>query len=746
MEATAGVAASRGGSSLPMTMSRKEWRAVSEHHHRSAGEDAELERPKLGQSDERTIYEHRIEAADVDFCSITIDGSLDDSILQQRLHTVAREREQLQQMEVELKAQLIARAELMEMQSSFNVQLKDHANASAKLQEKLQERDQTVNELERKMEEKDRELHAIKLANEAAWAKEDLLREQDKELATFRRERDHSEVERAQNMKQIQDLQAHIQEKEQQLMELQEQHRVAHETIQYKDEQLREAQAWISRVQEMDALQSTTNHTLQAELRERTEQYNQLWLGCQRQFSEMERHHIHTIQQLQLELAGARDRSGTYTEKSRMSHISNDGAQFGQTNETNLDLNGSAATSTNAEVLPNGSVENIQSFASTDNASIQNQKEHVPVGAIAPASMLGVAAYLPNGQVTLHPYAIHQQGVVHSILPNVSQPQHGHLPSMSSASSLPQWHNQQFVSDDSQISNHNQHQPSQAHHNIMRSDAKYEHDMSVNGQVLRSDYLDARISQGTEPENEISPSTGEATKAFEAIDRGYLVNPQSEKSLQQISAQFQEALSLDSVQHVSESKENVPNSSNHGSEGQVLTSEQPSYAPIENPSDTSIYSVGLNETGTNNTPEIALLDEKTLLACIVRTIPHGGRIRISSTLPNRLGKMLAPLHWHDYKKKYGKLDEFVAHHRELFVIEGDFIQHREGAQEMVAATAAVARVAAAAAASSSPQSSNFPSVAVTPMAQSRLKILSKSRELNGANHTRTTGAPVGSRR
>lgn len=63
------------------------------------------------------------------------------------------------------------------------------------------------------------------------------------------------------------------------------QHRVAQETILYKDEQLREAQAWIARVQEMDALQSTTNHSLQAELRDRIEQYNQLWHGCQRQVS-----------------------------------------------------------------------------------------------------------------------------------------------------------------------------------------------------------------------------------------------------------------------------------------------------------------------------------------------------------------------------------------------------------------------------------------------------------------------------
>lgn len=54
------------------------------------------------------------------------------------------------------------------------------------------------------------------------------------------------------------------------------QHRVDQETIFLKDEQLK---VWIARVQEMDALQST----LQVELRERTEQYNQLWMGCQRQ-------------------------------------------------------------------------------------------------------------------------------------------------------------------------------------------------------------------------------------------------------------------------------------------------------------------------------------------------------------------------------------------------------------------------------------------------------------------------------
>lgn len=53
---------------------------------------------------------------------------------------------------------------------------------------------------------------------------------------------------------------------------------------------------------------------------------------------------------------------------------------------------------------------------------------------------------------------------------------------------------------------------------------------------------------------------------------------------------------------------------------------------------------------------------------------------------------------------------------QLFVIEGDFIHLREGAQQIISATTAVAKVAAAAA-SASQYSSLLPSVAVTPVAQ-----------------------------
>ena len=96
---------------------------------------------------------------------------------------------------------------------------------------------------------------------------------------------------------------------------------------------------------------------------------------------------------------------------------------------------------------------------------------------------------------------------------------------------------------------------------------------------------------------------------------------------------------------------------NHVLEDHVLTAEEASTAASPSPPDTSVQSVNFSETTINNgtgtdtilpersvstgqtnifisakTSETALLDERSLLACIVRTIPTGGRIRISSTV------------------------------------------------------------------------------------------------------------------
>ncbi|KAK8530706.1 hypothetical protein V6N13_030650 [Hibiscus sabdariffa] len=727
MEAAASVAAARSGSLPVSSSSRKEWRAISDHHPvRNHGDEVEIDRSKLGQADERTIYEvqHGREPGDVNF-SITADGSLDDGILQQEIHNITRQREELLQMEVKLRAIAIARSRVLDMQRSCDAKIAAHANAVAKLEEQLNERGQTIHELERKTEEKDRELHAIKVDKEEAWAKDDLLREQNQELATFRRERDHSEAERAQHIKQIQELQEHVQEKERQFIELQEQYRAAQEAILYRDEQLREAQTWISRVQEMDALQSSTNNSLRAELRERTEQYNQLWHGCQRQFAEMERLHLHAIHQLQLELAGVREKNGCYTDETHMSQTkSKDLSQFGQ-NNGQVDSNGSGAANAKTRVISTGASDNVQ-FVSASNAPNHNQNDHVPSIPVPP---LGMPTYFPPGQVSaLHSFILQQQGSPHSVTSHV-----GHY-TMPDTSSIQQWQNQ-LTSQGFQLSAQDHIPLSQADQNLGSSDVKYEYDMSVNDQTIRPDYLE-HVSQGPEPDSVISSSR--KAQVVESTNASYLVDPQPEPTLPQVSSQFHEALRL------SCEPKNILNINNQVLEDQILTAEETSTAAVGSPShDTSVHSVDFcdtivkNGTGailpeklvstgqTNNlisskTSETALLDERSLLACIVRTIPTGGRIRISSTLPNRLGKMLAPLHWHDYKK-YGKLDDFVAGHPELFLIDGDYIQLREGAQEMIAATAAVAKVAAAAAATS-PYSAVLPSVAVTPMAQpNRLK-------------------------
>ncbi|KAL2489640.1 Uncharacterized protein Fot_42932 [Forsythia ovata] len=63
------------------------------------------------------------EPTDVDFCSIAIDGGLENDILQQRLHTVLKQREQLQHMEIGLRAQVIAKSNIMEIQSTFDAQI-----------------------------------------------------------------------------------------------------------------------------------------------------------------------------------------------------------------------------------------------------------------------------------------------------------------------------------------------------------------------------------------------------------------------------------------------------------------------------------------------------------------------------------------------------------------------------------------------------------------------------------------------
>ena len=78
--------------------------------------------------------QHGREPADVDFCSIMVDGSLDDDILQQRINNVTRQREEFQQMEVELQTQAIAKSRILEIQSKCDDKIKALANDASKLE------------------------------------------------------------------------------------------------------------------------------------------------------------------------------------------------------------------------------------------------------------------------------------------------------------------------------------------------------------------------------------------------------------------------------------------------------------------------------------------------------------------------------------------------------------------------------------------------------------------------------------
>ncbi|KAK9050402.1 hypothetical protein SSX86_030628, partial [Deinandra increscens subsp. villosa] len=186
MEAAASVALAARGISLTMPSSqsqssRKEWRVVSDHHTQNSGNE-DLDRSKLGQGDERLIYEVHQGREPVNAEFFTIDGVSDHEL---HLDEVVKQREQLQHLEVNLKARLIARSEVIGIQERFESQIKEHITSNVNLQEQLHEREKTIMDLQRTLDDKDKELHSIRLDHEAAWAKEDLLREQNKELATF---------------------------------------------------------------------------------------------------------------------------------------------------------------------------------------------------------------------------------------------------------------------------------------------------------------------------------------------------------------------------------------------------------------------------------------------------------------------------------------------------------------------------------------------------------------------------------
>lgn len=667
-----------------------------------------------------------------------------DGILDKRLEEIAQKRKELQNVEIELKAQALARSEVLNLEGRFQSKINEYIDAASILKDQLKESQQHIQQLEMKLVEMDRELHAVKLDNEAAWAKDDLLREQNKELATFRRELDNSEAERAQRLQQMHDFQEHIQEKENRILQLEEQNRVAQETILFKDEKLREAQSWVARLQEMDALQSTALH---AQLRDRTEQFNQYWIGLHRQFAEVERHHLQTIQQLQLELAEARKQNGVNNEGTIKSVSHNSVDSSSSVHNKGNQINNVDASNGNLVTITNDNLNGLAPSAS-------GSKTGSTVGVtIATSPMVGL---IPHNQLTaaLHPFVIHPQGLSQSVSSSSSSqiPQFvGHFQPVSAISAHQHWQLQQLqaLPDGSQNPIQNKHQPAQIQQNHSVSDFHHSYDNHVNQQQQSTS-----INGSSDKENLSHASDGVLYQEPLEPQASSVNGPQQKPNAV---TSFQPSLVFASPikRSVIAGHEQMVVSDGNRSQDQHLASTKGEPSPDESKcsnnaannsekkertSEGDSIKWTANSAAPTQPPQPALLDERTLLGCIVRAIPLGAdkRIRISTTLPNRLGKMLAPLHWHDYKKQYGKLDDFVARHPELFVIEDDFVHLREGAHEVISATTAKAKVAASS--SSGPYTSTFHSVALTPMSQNNSsKIVASQQQSNGASFSVAQG-------
>lgn len=810
-------------------------------------------RQNMSQPDDATIYEIKhVQQSNrqlgTDLASLSIDSEMNNSeeSIQQRLHDIARQREQLQQLEIDLRAQFIARAEVVQIQSGFDEQAKQHASIVANLQEQIEARDHQIHELEQQLEERQRQLRVNQIeTNEAVsqvWAKDGLLREQNNELATLRRECETAmseqkataaqlDTERVQHTAEIEELKERLCEKDRQIHEMEEQRRTAQEMLLYKDEQLREAQAWAARIQELDAMRLSSSHTLQVELRDRTDQFNQLWLGCQRQLADAERYYLQTIQHLQLQLAEAREQSQVCKENTAHNQIdakekkhsyseNKGGSQYDVNGDmaSKVSKNGSSMVMNQAKagMIPNGSVDGAVPLVLL--RDMPAKAEHAAGLPVAPSPVFGMGAILPSDPMgMMHQFSMHQQGIPQNLQPSgvqVAQPAFGQFQSISAIVPpqqlmTPQQHQQPIQNNHQYL---HQHQPSQTQRFPLRQQSHPNYQVNSKSQVLHTKHQDFHthsqqnqtggdiVDVQKEQEAQKLKEEEEGQKLSSLLQEEYnehAPQPQEASGLQQSDQTCQqESQAMPIHLHFQPSEQSrrldqqqLPSFSQHQTmiqqpkgqigvqdreyESQNLTNQQNKSINTEQIGTVSHTSVSvspsqsfggsshfqpcvpdcknISETtdlqspalqlphksaaldGYNKASDPALFDERSLLACFVRVIPAeaSARIRISSTLPNRLGKMLAPNHWHDYKKQYGRIDEFVASHPELFVIDGDLIHLREGAHATISATTAVAKVAAAAAAAASPiGTGRLPTVAVTPVAHSQVHRLRKGILIN----------------
>ncbi|CAM6040794.1 unnamed protein product [Sphagnum compactum] len=688
-----------------------------------------------------------------------------EEVLEQRLHDIATQREQLQQAEVELRACFIARSEVIQMQNTFDEQSKQHSHIVVDLQEQLRDRDNRIHLLEERLEEQAQHLHTNQMkANEQVWVKDGLLREQSNEIAALRYEHENAvaehkaaearlDAEREDLLAQLEHLKGQVHEKERQVQEADEQNRTAQDLLLFKDSQLQDAQAWMARAQELNSYHVNANNTLHAELRDRSEQLNQLWIGYQRQLADMERYHTQVIQGLQLEVNEARGlnriNKSTATDypdakdevQTHADNNSKDSSQHEGSNGTGVkyvkvpQANSGMAIHGNPVLLSHATV-----------SDPGEQATGLPVGPTP--IMVGVSPVMPP---PVHQFGLPHQSAtsVTQSLPSLVVPQSSlmqphvlpsamvplqQLPLVSEQ--LPQQQQLQFHEHEarrqqqlgasllSQLST----QPSEV---LQQQPAMPEPGQSLYKEKLEpvseQQQAELPIQQHHQPPVLQGPHSNERLQRSEQQSQsqkyGKAVPPQHQhqhQHQQAISSPIQQLsqsapLVKDEAQHHHDPSLSKPVSDKPELQNLVLT-------PMASQQD-------FPEANTKNV-EPGPLDEKSLLGCLLRVVPTdpNSKIRISTTLPNRLGKLLAPLRWHDYRKQYGRLDEFVNSHPELFVIEGDYIHLRKGAHALVSGTTTT--VAGAAATTGPIAQPQLPPVVVSPVPQ--VAELQRSRSLKGS--------------
>ncbi|URE14555.1 hypothetical protein MUK42_11905, partial [Musa troglodytarum] len=437
---------------------------------------------------------------------------------------------------------------------------------------------------------------------------------QNLELFLCRRECDNSAAEKAQLLNQIHDLHDHIQEKDSQILALQE------------------------------------------------------------QFVEMEHHHMKTIQQLQRELAEVKEKNGMH--KDGLCPTYENSTYSSSYNGNLINVKDGGKSNGHLEFTSNGGEDRSSSFVSA--ANLSTKIDHAPGVPVVPSSIVSMNAFIPPGQMTtMHTYAMNPQGVQQPVAVTNSpflQSHMGHLQSMPIVPTQQHWQNQQTVPDISDMPSQSKHLQSRTEQDLLRSDIHYSSNLPGEIQMVHPDHLNSH--RDLQQMSGLScNASSEEVQVLESNSEQYSTTQQTQGT-SDAPSHLDFAKEFDPPEMKNEPRvEDLTAAGNQSQEQwptssiMLSTRQSSSSVSLNDTKESAVMAALVSSISMPGKPPLEpnLLDERSLLACIVRAIPAGsdGRIRISTTLPNRLGRMLAPLRWHHYKKHYGKLDDFVTHHPEV---------------------------------------------------------------------------------